>query len=629
MQFFNTNRRAAKGASLLEYGLVVGLVSVVAIGSVLATGNEVEDVFCSGSSSLASARGATPGDCSVEIADGGTGGGTEGGTEGGETGGGTGEGGTPSNPLEDGWDFSAEAPDGMIFAANYGADPMQALQSNNVTITGITQPVAAKAYNGATFSVNGGASQTEGTVAQGDVVRLSGLASETRGAEVSYTFRAGGSQANWKVTTNLGDTTPDAIAFTDITGVAPNTPVYSESFRVSGIQSAIRSSAPSGVIWQRYDPSINFWRNLNQYNDIFEGDLLRLQGTAAPTVNTTRAFDVGLSTTTTTWSVTTQAALDAPVFDFADQLDMETFGRFFSNEIVVSGLSAPAQMSFSNVTSIDRFYVNGKSGTVNTSVREWVENGDRIKVSGTFSETSFGSQRSVIVNIGGSSDSFTASYTDGLKSVSMAPLDAVQNAPLGQEIVETRTVSGFDGIARVRLLTTGANFQIQINGAIMGTFATIKAGDELRFRMMAPTAPSTTSTLTAEIGDQTVNWVVESEPHVVGTIANLSDLSGAVAGVQTSIPFDVSGANYVYYIAATTSWGQTVFVERFFGATGTSSNVSTGQNSFQTSTTRGAIRVNAPPAGTSGTVTITVRDKNTAGASTIVETYTVQMSSAP
>ena len=103
MQFLNTKRRAAKGASLLEYGLIVGLVSVVAIGSVLATGGEVKDVFCASGSSLASARGATPGDCSVEIADGGAGGGAGGGTEGGgETGGGTGDGGTPSDPLDDG-----------------------------------------------------------------------------------------------------------------------------------------------------------------------------------------------------------------------------------------------------------------------------------------------------------------------------------------------------------------------------------------------------------------------------------------------------------------------------------------------------------------------------------------------
>lgn len=630
MQFLNTKRRAAKGASLLEYGLIVGLVSVVAIGSVLATGGEVKDVFCASGSSLASARGATPGDCSVEIADGGAGGGAGGGTEGGgETGGGTGDGGTPSDPLDDGWDFSAQAPEGLSFTPNYGVDPSEALQSNTVTITGITQPVAAKSYRGATFSVNGGAFQTEGTVAQGDVVQLAGLASETRGAEVIYTFRAGGSQAKWNVTTSLGDTTPDAIAFTDVTGVAPNSVVISEAFRVSGIESAIRSSAPSGVIWQRYDPSINFWRNLSSSNNIFEGDLLRLQGTAANALNTTRSFEVGLATATTTWSITTQAALDAPVFDFVDQLEMETSGRFFSNEIVVSGLTSPAQMSFSNLASMDRYYVNGKVGTMHTSVREWVENGDRIKVSGTFSETSFAQQRSVIVNIGGASDSFTASYTDGLKDVSMTPLENVQNVPLGQQVVETRTVSGFDGIARVRLLTTGANYEIQINGVAMGNFASIRAGDELRFRMTASTAPSAPNTLTAEIGDQTVSWVVESEPHVIGTISGLADVSGVAGGSYQIIPFDVSGANYLYYIAATTSWGQTVFVERFHGATGTSSSVASGQNSFQTSTTRGALRVNAPPAGTSGTITVTVRDKNTAGASTIVQTYTVQVSSAP
>ena len=629
MQFLNTKRRAAKGASLLEYGLIVGLVSVVAIGSVLATGNEVKDVFCSSGSSLASARGAAPDDCSVEIADGGAGGGAGGGTEGGgETGGGTGEGGTPSDPLDDGWDFSAEAPDDMVFTANYGAEPLEALVSNGVTISGITQPVAAKSYNGATFSVNGGAYQTEATVTQGDVVRLAGVAHETRGAEVRYTFRAGGSQATWKVTTNLGDTAPDAIAFTDVTDVAPNAVVFSEAFRVSGIQSAIRSSAPSGATWQRYDPSINFWRNLSSSNDIFEGDLLRLQGTASNALNTTRAFNVSLSTTTTTWSITTQAALDTPVFDFVDQLDMETSGRFFSNEIVVSGLSTPAVMSFTNVASIDRYYVNGKVGTVHTAVRHWVENGDRIKVSGSFSDTSFAQQRSVIVNIGGTSDSFTASYTDGLKDVSVVALDDLQDVTLVQQVVETRTVSGFDGIARVRLVTTGTNFEIQINGVAMGSFATIRAGDELRFRMTAPPSPSTARTLTAEIGDQTVNWTVETVPHIIGTISNLTDVSGVAGGSYTIIPFDTSGANYAYYIAATSSWGQRIYVERFIGA-GPTSTVGSDQSVFFPNDTRGSLRVNAPPAGTTGTITITIRDKNSIGASTIVDTMTIQVTSTP
>jgi Flp pilus assembly pilin Flp len=34
-----------RGAGLVEYGLVVGLVSVLAIGSVISTGGEVRDIF--------------------------------------------------------------------------------------------------------------------------------------------------------------------------------------------------------------------------------------------------------------------------------------------------------------------------------------------------------------------------------------------------------------------------------------------------------------------------------------------------------------------------------------------------------------------------------------------------------
>ena len=48
------NKKPTRGAALIEYGILVGLVSVLAIGAVLATGNKVSDIFSDAQYMLAS-----------------------------------------------------------------------------------------------------------------------------------------------------------------------------------------------------------------------------------------------------------------------------------------------------------------------------------------------------------------------------------------------------------------------------------------------------------------------------------------------------------------------------------------------------------------------------------------------
>jgi Flp pilus assembly pilin Flp len=52
-----------QGASLVEYGLLAGLISVGSIGAVLSTGTTVEDIYCKASSSIAYALRGVPSDC--------------------------------------------------------------------------------------------------------------------------------------------------------------------------------------------------------------------------------------------------------------------------------------------------------------------------------------------------------------------------------------------------------------------------------------------------------------------------------------------------------------------------------------------------------------------------------------
>ncbi len=47
---------AVKGAALVEYGILVGLIAVLAIGAVLTLGQEVQDTFSTVSTGLKDAR---------------------------------------------------------------------------------------------------------------------------------------------------------------------------------------------------------------------------------------------------------------------------------------------------------------------------------------------------------------------------------------------------------------------------------------------------------------------------------------------------------------------------------------------------------------------------------------------
>lgn len=51
-----TGIRSTHGAALTEYGLTLGLIGVLAIGSVLAAGEQVERAFCIATNSLIAAQ---------------------------------------------------------------------------------------------------------------------------------------------------------------------------------------------------------------------------------------------------------------------------------------------------------------------------------------------------------------------------------------------------------------------------------------------------------------------------------------------------------------------------------------------------------------------------------------------
>lgn len=93
-------------------------------------------------------------------------------------------------------------PDAFSFTDQTGVAPSTAITSNSITISGIDGPVSVTATNGATFSINGGAFGTSGTIANGQTLALRLTASSSQGTAVMTTVTVGGASDIWSVTTS-------------------------------------------------------------------------------------------------------------------------------------------------------------------------------------------------------------------------------------------------------------------------------------------------------------------------------------------------------------------------------------------------------------------------------------------
>lgn len=592
-----------KGASLVEYSLLAGLVAVVSIGAVRGTGLEVAEVYCRATSSLDRAMGGEGFDCDAPA------------EVGRLPGGGSGD---VVSPSDDDWDLTDESPDPFEFIDVYGADPNTLFTSNTVTLTGFNETLPARAYSGALFSINGGAFAQTGEVAAGDAIALQALSHEAHDSTRSYLFRVGGYQTSWKIRTNVGDMTPDDFAFTDLFGVAPDSYNFSESFRLSGVAQPISvSSSSSHVTWQRFNEAVQRWQDLPNGREVEAGDLLRLEGRAASNLGETRNFAVGLGEGTATWNITTQETWDYPEFAFIDQYDLEFREPHFSNEITLSGLTTPAKLTFPTINS-SRFdiSINDFDHQIGSgSTHFWVENGDRIQLEANFSQTyPFGQQIDAGVEISGTSDVWTLTFTDGLKSVAMADLTDLTDAKIRENYRQERVVSGFNGIARLDGGDT--YFDIEVNGQPAGRNAAIRSGDTLAFIMRSATRPSETDTYSFDLGDRTLDWSITTEDQRLPVLSNLEDpIRGAVDDIVFST-FDLSGANYKSYIEAESDWGGHVAISGDSGFT-------SGAASFSDDQMTGQLRFKMPSGG--GAITLKVRNTASEGSADMQELYTVNV----
>ena len=197
---------------------------------------------------------------------------------------------------------SDTAPNAFTFTDQTGAAVSTLITSNTITISGINTGAAVSVSGAGSpqISINGGAWTTSGTITNGQTLRVRLTSNATGGVANSATVNVGGVTDSWSVTT-VSDTTPNAFTFTDQTGAALSTLIYSNTITISGINAGTAVSVSGGGT-PRISINGGAWV---ASGTITNGQTLRVRLTSSASYDTALTATVNVGGVTDAWVVRT------------------------------------------------------------------------------------------------------------------------------------------------------------------------------------------------------------------------------------------------------------------------------------------------------------------------------------
>jgi len=386
-------------------------------------------------------------------------------------------------------------PDAFSFNDVSGVARGSTQTSNAISVQGLVEP-APISVSGGSYSIDGGAfTGSAGTVQPGQSVRLRHVAASTFSGSVDTTLTIGGVADTYTSTTEARDTTPEAFAFTDQSGVAPGSLRTSDAVTVSGINDA----ATIGISGGSY--SINGGAYTSSAGTVQSGDQVRVQHVAAA------GFSASVDTTLTIGGVsdsftsTTEARDTTPAaFSFTDQTNVATGSQRTSNAVTVSGINDAASISVSGGS----YSING--GAFTTAVGTVVA-GDQVRVQHTSSGAA-STTVDTVLTIGGVSDTFSS--TTGTADTTPNAFGFADVSGARRSSTVTSAVVTIGGInAATPISVSGGNAQYSRNGgAFTSAAGTVSNGDSIRLRVTASSSANTPLNVTLTVGGVSDVWTV-------------------------------------------------------------------------------------------------------------------------
>ncbi|MEJ2393879.1 MAG: hypothetical protein P8Z77_03715 [Candidatus Thiodiazotropha sp.] len=405
----------------------------------------------------------------------------------------------------------ANLPDSFAFTDQTDVFPGALIESNAVTITGLTAP-AAISVAGGEYRLDGGTyTAVNGTVANNQTVQVRQTAPSSFSATTNTTLSIGGVSDTFSVTTIAADTTPDAFGFIDQTGVSVSTSIVSNTIVVSGINTPVAIAVTNGAY------SINNGPFVTASSTVNNGDEVRVRVTSADTVETSVDATLSLGGVSDIFSVTTIAADTTPdAFGFTDQTDVSVSTVISSNSIAINGINTATPISISG----GEYAINGGAFSSTAST---ISNGQTVRVRQT-SSASYSATTDAVLTVGSVSDTFSVTT-------------AANSSP-------TATNVTIRGTAQVGNVLTGSYTFNDVDGDEEGTstFRWLRNGSAI--------SGATAQTYTLVTADSGRSITFEVTPiAATGIPVGSAAMSNAVSTLTMNITFPPAGTNYGGYTA--------------------------------------------------------------------------------
>jgi hypothetical protein len=340
------------------------------------------------------------------------------------------------------------------------------------------------------------------------------------------------------------DTTPNAFAFTNQSGVALNTLVSSNAVAISGINSAAPISV-SGTVGSAY--SINNAAFTNVAGTINNGDSVRVQHTSSSAGSTMVSTTLTIGGVNGTFSSTTVAADTTPdAFTFTAQTNKPLNAVVQSNTVTISGINAPASIGVSGAAG--SAYSIGCNGTFSTA-NSTISNGQTVCVHQTSSGSPL-TKTTATLNVGGVTANFDVTTGNGDTTPDAFTFKDQTGVATGAVISsDTITVSGIDTPAPISI---SAGTAYSVNGAAFtAASGFVTNGQTVQVRLTSSSSANTTVSAVLNIGGVTDSFDVTTGANDTTpdqfTFVNQADV--AQNSTITSAPITVSGINAATVIA--------------------------------------------------------------------------------
>lgn len=502
------------GASLIDFGVIVGLIAVVAITGVSVAGDKVRALFGGAASTIVS--------------------GLEQGGDGTPGSGGNGDGGE-SHP----------GPVLGSFLPETGATPGATFLSSSATVGGLDEPQSGISSTGS-FLLNGVSVPSGTLVSNGDVVQLSLQASDAFNTPVSASFTLAGITRTFTVTTRLAATDPTGFGdFAPVTGAARGVEIDSGAQTVSGLEAPATISITGGAY------AIDGGAFVTTPGTISDGSSVVVRVMTSSDFSTPVTATLTIGTVAADFTVTTGAMDLTPdgFVDFADVDPGEVDTAYTSDTQTITGINAVAPIAIAAGPGVDPatigYSVNGEAFTAAPGS---VGAGDTVAVR-LMTGSSLAAAYSIELTIGTETRLFTVLTAgadvnpDGL--VNFAPV--VEASLASTHTSAPQTIAGINTGAPIAV--DGGLYAID-GGAFTDEPGTIHAGSSVVVRLTTGNDFSSAHVATLTIGAVSADFVViTAAPDT--TPDGLVDFTGTQGG-EINTPY-ASNAQTVLGLTAPAS----------------------------------------------------------------------------